>query len=91
MNKLQGYIGQHRKYSQYFIITIYGVWDSQMALVVKNPHANAGDVRDAGSMPGQEDLLEKGTANHSNILAWRMPWTEQPVVHEVAMSQIQLK
>ena len=52
MNKLQGYIGQHMKYSQYFIITIHGVWDSQMALVVKNPHANAGDVRDAGSIPG---------------------------------------
>ena len=64
---------------------------SQVALVGKNPPANAGDTRDAGSMPGQEDLLEKGTANHSNILAWRMPWTEQPVVHEVAMSQIQLK
>ena len=68
-----------------------GLGDSQEALVVKNPPANAGDTRDAGSMPGQEDLLEKGTANHSNILAWRMPWTEQPVVHEVAMSQIQLK
>ena len=52
MNKLQGYIGQHRKYSQYFIITIYGVWDSQMALVVKNPHANAGDSRDVSLIPG---------------------------------------
>ena len=52
MNKLQGYIGQHRKYSQYFIITIHGGWASQMALVVKNPHANAGDMRDAGSIPG---------------------------------------
>ena len=26
---------------------------------------------------GQEDTLEKGVANHSNILAWRMPWTEE--------------
>ena len=27
---------------------------------------------------GQEDLLEKGMATHSRILAWRIPWTEQP-------------
>ena len=27
---------------------------------------------------GQEDLLEKGMATHSKILAWRIPWTEEP-------------
>ena len=27
---------------------------------------------------GQEDPLEKGMATHSSILAWRIPWTEQP-------------
>ena len=27
---------------------------------------------------GQEDLLEKGVATHSSILAWRIPWTEEP-------------
>ena len=26
---------------------------------------------------GQEDLLEKGVATHSSILAWRIPWTEE--------------
>ena len=26
----------------------------------------------------QEDPLEKGIANHSSILAWRIPWTEEP-------------
>ena len=26
---------------------------------------------------GQEDPLEKGMATHSNILAWRIPWTEE--------------
>ena len=26
-----------------------------------------------------EDLLEKGMATHSGILAWRIPWTEEPV------------
>ena len=36
---------------------------------------NAGDP---GSMLGQEDPLEKGTATHSSILAWRIPQTEEP-------------
>ena len=27
---------------------------------------------------GQEDPLEEGTATHSSILAWRIPWTEDP-------------
>ena len=35
----------------------------QVALVVKNPPANAGDLRDAGLIPGQEDPLEEGMAN----------------------------
>ena len=26
----------------------------------------------------QEDLLEKGMATHSSVLAWRIPWTEKP-------------
>ena len=28
--------------------------------------------------PSQEDPLEKGIATHSSILAWRIPWTEEP-------------
>ena len=28
--------------------------------------------------PDQEDPLEKGMATHSSILAWRIPWTEEP-------------
>ena len=28
--------------------------------------------------PGQEDSLEKEMATHSNILAWKIPWTEEP-------------
>ena len=38
-------------------------------LVVKNLPANAGDGRDTGSILGWEDLLEKGMATHSSILA----------------------
>ena len=46
-------------------------------LVAKNLPANAGDVRDTGSL-GWEDSLEEGMAIHSSILAWRIPWTEEP-------------
>ena len=41
----------------------------------KESACNAGDL---GSIPGLEDLLEKGTATHSSILAWRIPRTEEP-------------
>ena len=27
---------------------------------------------------GQEDPMEKGMASHSSILAWKIPWTEEP-------------
>ena len=49
-----------------------------MALVVKNPPANAGDIRDMGLILGQEDPLGKGMVTHSSILAWRIPRTEEP-------------
>ena len=42
---------------------------------VKNLPDNAGDV---GSIPGSEDPLEEGMASHSSIVAWRIPWTEEP-------------
>ena len=36
---------------------------------------------------GQEDPLEKGMATHSSILAWRIPWTEEPGSLEFMGSQ----
>ena len=42
--------------------------------MVKNPPANAGDIRDAG----QKDPLDEGLATHSSILAWKTPLTEGP-------------
>ena len=41
---------------------------------VKASARNAGDL---GLIPG-EDPLEKALATHSSILAWRIPWTEEP-------------
>ena len=46
--------------------------------MINNLPANAGDVRDAGSVSGSGDPLEEGTAADSSILAWRIPWTEEP-------------
>jgi len=43
----------------------------------KELSANAGGVGWVQS-PGWEDPLEKEMATHSNILAWEMPWTEEP-------------
>ena len=50
----------------------------QVALVIRNPSANAGDARDADSTPGWEDPLEEGMETCSSILAWRIPWREEP-------------
>ena len=59
-----------------------------LALVVKNPPANAGDIRSLG----QEDPLEEGMATLSCILAGRITWTEEPGgLHWVAKSQTRLK
>ena len=49
-----------------------------MALVVKNPPANAGDVRDLDSILGLGRSPGKVLTIHSSILAWRIPWTEEP-------------
>ena len=43
--------------------------------LVKNLPVNAGDM---GMIPGQEDPLEKKITTQSSILAWRLPWTEEP-------------
>ena len=52
-------------------------WASQMVLVVKNPPANAGVVRDAGLTLGSGRSPGEGTGTHSSILAWRISWTEE--------------
>ena len=42
---------------------------------VKVSACNAGDL---GRSLGQEDPLEEEMATHSSLLAWRIPWTEEP-------------
>ena len=47
-------------------------------LVVKNPPANSGDIRDAGSVPGLGRSPGGGMATHSCVFVWRILWTEEP-------------
>ena len=51
---------------------------SRIMPVAKNLPDNAADIRDTGLIPGWEDSLEEGMATHSNVLAWRISWTEEP-------------
>ena len=46
--------------------------------MVKNLPVSAEDVRDSGSVPGLGRSLEEGMETHSSILAWRIPWAEEP-------------
>ena len=50
---------------------------SMVALVVKSPPSNAGDIRDPSSISALRRSPEKGTETHSSILAWRILWTEE--------------
>ena len=49
---------------------------SQVALGAKNPPANAGDLRDAGLIPGSGRF--PGEEHGNPLLAWRIPWMEEP-------------
>ena len=68
---------------------------SQVALVVKNPPANVGDIKDKRVQSlGWEDPLEEGLATDSSVLVWRIPWTEEPgslAVHAVVKGWTWLK
>ena len=58
--------------------------------MVKNPPANAVEVRTMGSVSGWEDPLEEGIATHSSILAWRIPWTVEPWLGYIESQRVQL-
>ena len=45
-----------------------------MAQLVKNPPA----MHETWPILGWEDPLERGMATHSSMLAWKIPWTEEP-------------
>ena len=46
--------------------------------MVKNPPANAGDMGDLGFISELRRSSVEGNSNPSSILAWKIPWTEEP-------------
>ena len=59
-----------RPFSENIFFSLHG--DSEVALVVKNSPANVRDVKMQAQSLSGEDPLEKGTATHASILAWRI-------------------
>jgi len=51
---------------------------TQISQTRKNPSANTGDARVSGLIPGSGRSLEEEMTTHSSILAWEIPWTEEP-------------
>ena len=59
-----------------------------MSLVVKNLPSNAGDVRNAGSIPKWGRCLKEGMATKFSIVAWIISWTEETGGLQFTGSQI---
>ena len=79
----------------YNLVNLYSkIWTSQVALVVKNPSANSGDLRDVGLIPGLGRFLGEGNGNplqcscQGNPLDRGAWWA---TVHSVTKSWTQLK
>ena len=59
------------------IIIFHNYGASQVALVVKNPPAKAGDARGMASIPGSGRSPGKGNGNPLQYSAWKLPWSEE--------------
>ena len=57
---------------------LYAIFASQVVLVIKNPPANARDVRDTGSIPGSGRSPGEGNGNPLQYSCLENPWTEEP-------------
>ena len=75
------------------MVGMKGLWASQVALVVKNPPANAGDVRDVGSIPGLGRSPGEGNGSPLQYSCLENPMDRggwEAMVHGVAKSQTRL-
>ena len=64
-------------------------WASQVTLVVKNLPANAGHVRDVGSVPGLGRSPGGGDNNPFHYSRLRIPWTEEPGIVKAQIFPLQ--
>ena len=75
-----GVLGAFGVMNEYFIklrriLNLPQYWTSLVAQMIKNlPDMQETQVQSLGG----EDPLEKGMATHSSILAWKVPWMEEP-------------
>ena len=68
----------HLSFLLFYMYIHVNIWAPQVAQGVKNPPALQQAQKTPVQSLGQEDPLEEGMATHSHILAWRIPWTEEP-------------
>ena len=69
------YLPQRDKAQGILVSTTAYAWSFLVAQMVKNPP----ELQEAWIWSlGWKDPLEKATATHSSILAWRIPWAEKP-------------
>ena len=61
-----------------FYVCLRRIWGFPGGSAVKNLPAMQEPQETLVQSLGQEDPLEEGMATHSSILAWRVPWTEEP-------------
>ena len=59
-----------------YCTSILPPWAFQVVLVVKNPVANAGDIRDAGLIPQSRGYPGGRHDNPLEYITWKIPWTE---------------
>ena len=62
----------------YISVFVAGEFFTNFHVVIKNPPANTEDVKDMSQSLNRENPLEEEMATHSSILAWKIPWTEEP-------------
>ena len=51
---------------------------SHVVLMLKEPTSQCGRLKRRSLIPGSKDPLGEGMATHSSVLAWRIPWAEEP-------------
>ena len=69
INHISSKVGQLIAYINFIVHSVPGGSESKQF---------ACNAEDLSSIPESESSLEKGMASHSRILAWRIPWTEEP-------------
>ena len=78
----------YKSFDRLYFVTAYAVHQTFLGAQTVKPTMQETQIRTLGG----EDLLEKEMATHSGMLAWRIPWTEEPagLVHGVAKSWTRL-